>query len=756
MATLEVAVDPSKAESGARRVNKAFDDMQRGARTVGGSAQFMGKSFDIARLSLVGATAAGVAFVGVFATKYISLSAQLAKQNVAVASSAEEIQSKFNAVFKDQAPQVLAELGELGDEVGRSTIKLSEYAATLQDTFVPMGIARDRAADFSTQLVQLAVDVASFNNRADADVIRDFQSALVGNTETVRKYGIVITEANTKIEAYESGIANVGDELDEQQKIQARLNLILRGTTDAQGDAIRTADSWANSTKRLKDEIFDLRKEMGDQLIIALQDAIEDFGGMDAVVASVGVTFQSMTTFARESINILGEVGAVMSELGLTADNLISITKFVKNVELERFFLSVVQSGNLAAGTFLEFQQAMAGTLQEMRDELLLAKAAEGQRDPFAGLVPDPDLLDKVARKSEFLAAAIIGVRAAFRSPSPQTLAKELAELADAQEELQRGNFAAEQRALMDDLNLSYSEQVDVLEEDAHALRLYFENMRRANEISDDQAATLQDLVTRWLNEKDALLANAEAHDKAAKEADKHADAMDRLQAQLAAEDIANDFRFNTFLRENGLLLQTGRAALGEFSGALADTSVGFGELEANAKGALKNILRDMLNATTQAILLKNVLRPFLTGPLGLDADLVDRFFGISGGGARGFMQSPGRTEFFALGGGFPVGMIDRPTSFRIPGGVGIAGEGGMKEFGFEGSGNRVIAPLGKTPEGRIGVEVVGGAGARPIQINMTNHFGPGSDASSIRLAQRHMERDLRDTARSVFGAMAN
>ena len=43
--------------------------------------------------------------------------------------------------------------------------------AGLQDTFVPLGIARDEAAELSKSLVTLAVDVASFNNTADADVI---------------------------------------------------------------------------------------------------------------------------------------------------------------------------------------------------------------------------------------------------------------------------------------------------------------------------------------------------------------------------------------------------------------------------------------------------------------------------------------------------------------------------------------------------------------------------------------------------------
>ena len=168
---------------------------------------------------------------------------EFGKASIQAASDAGEMQAKFDVVFGSSAPQAQAALEDLAGQVNRSATELQGMSASIQDTFVPMGFARDEAAKLSVELTKLAVDVGSFNNVADADVMRDFQSALVGNTETVRKYGIVITEANTKQKAYAMGIAEVGSELTEQQKVQARLQLIMEGTTDAQGDAISTADS---------------------------------------------------------------------------------------------------------------------------------------------------------------------------------------------------------------------------------------------------------------------------------------------------------------------------------------------------------------------------------------------------------------------------------------------------------------------------------------------------------------------------------
>ena len=73
-------------------------------------------------------------------------------------------------------------------------------ASTVQDTFVPLGFARNEASDLSVQLTKLAVDVASFNNASDTETMRAFQSAIVGNHETVRRFGIVITEATLQQE----------------------------------------------------------------------------------------------------------------------------------------------------------------------------------------------------------------------------------------------------------------------------------------------------------------------------------------------------------------------------------------------------------------------------------------------------------------------------------------------------------------------------------------------------------------------------
>ena len=116
------------------------------------------------------------------------------KQMVNMASAVEEMQSKSAVVFGRFVSNVRAELEKFGNAVGRSTFELEGMASSVQDTFVPLGFARKEASKLSVDLTKLAVDVASFNNATDVEVMHAFRSALVGNHETVLRFGVLLME----------------------------------------------------------------------------------------------------------------------------------------------------------------------------------------------------------------------------------------------------------------------------------------------------------------------------------------------------------------------------------------------------------------------------------------------------------------------------------------------------------------------------------------------------------------------------------
>jgi hypothetical protein len=242
------------------------------------------------------------------------------------ASDAEEIQSKFDAVFKEFAEQTSVWVEEFADAVNRNATDLKDYAATFQDTFVPLGFVREEAAELSKALVELTIDLASFNNASEPETMRALQSAIVGNHETVRRFGVIINQAALEQELLNMGIRDGAEAATEAEKAQARLNLIIAGTTDAQGDAIRTSESFANQMKGLKGELKEVSEQIGTILIPMLAPLIEQikklmdaFNSLDEAQKERIVKLLIAIAALGPAVMIVGNLTAAFGALWATA-----------------------------------------------------------------------------------------------------------------------------------------------------------------------------------------------------------------------------------------------------------------------------------------------------------------------------------------------------------------------------------------------------------------------------------------------------
>ena len=235
-------------------------ELNRTNKIVQGSVEKQKKSFALLGLNFKTLVTGAVAIGAV----------QAGRSLVTVASAAEEMQGKSSVVFGQFVGDFRNFTKELAESTGRSRIELEGMGASIQDLFVPLGFSRKDATELSKQLTTLAVDVGSFNDVADPEVMNAFQSALVGNHEAVRRFGVIITEATLKQELLRMGITKNANEVDNQTKVQARLNILLAGTTDAQGDAIKTAGSFANRSRALSSAIKDLSVDVGKTFLPVL------------------------------------------------------------------------------------------------------------------------------------------------------------------------------------------------------------------------------------------------------------------------------------------------------------------------------------------------------------------------------------------------------------------------------------------------------------------------------------------------------
>jgi hypothetical protein len=205
---------------------------------------------------------AGPAAAGLIVKAFVDISKKSAK----LAADAEEVRAKFSSVFGTTADEVNAWATEYSEAVGRSETDTLKFLGTIGDTLKPLGFAKDAVDGMSKQVVELANDLSSFNNLPTEEVIAGIQSALVGNVETLRRYGVVANEAAIQQEAINSGISETGKNLTAQEKAQAILNITLKGTTDAQGDLRRTQNSAANVQRALNSAVQESQEIYGSIL----------------------------------------------------------------------------------------------------------------------------------------------------------------------------------------------------------------------------------------------------------------------------------------------------------------------------------------------------------------------------------------------------------------------------------------------------------------------------------------------------------
>ena len=182
-------------------------------------------------------------------------------------ADAQDTTNRFRSVFKELAPEAEAFAVSFGQQFGYARTEVMKMMETFQGLFVPLGFSREAAAGLSEAMVKLAMDVGSFRDVDPTQVAQMFTSALIGNHEAVKNLKIQITETSVKNAALAHGFALTKDTVSEQAKVLGRFTEMLRQSEDAIGDSIRTYDDYNNRVRRLNQQFYELRENVGEALL---------------------------------------------------------------------------------------------------------------------------------------------------------------------------------------------------------------------------------------------------------------------------------------------------------------------------------------------------------------------------------------------------------------------------------------------------------------------------------------------------------
>lgn len=317
-------------------------------------------------------------------------------------SELEEIQQKFNVVFRHSRIEVNEWSEEFARSINRNATNVKRFAAQLQNTFVPLGFMREESTELSKALVELAFDIASFNDIPVAIVSKDLQSALLGNIRAVRKYGISANETAIASEALRQGWVKEKSEIDAVIKARAINNIILKATRDSQGDMNRTLHQTANIRREYNDTIQRSKELLGvyvNQRLTPTRKAL-----------SLYITKLNEAVAAHINLNkaIKGDLFGVNIESAI--DSLKEIIEKRKSIlsQIKEAVLSQILQREVETTAQLELQLAMLeGQLkvqgkiegQTGRNTSLQELALKAQEDAQTMIVARLDILGELENK---------------------------------------------------------------------------------------------------------------------------------------------------------------------------------------------------------------------------------------------------------------------------------------------------------------------------------------------------------------------
>ena len=256
--------------------------------------------------------------VGTSLTKNITLPMVAASAGiykaVQAASTLQESLSKTEAVFGENADQVKAWARTTSAAFGVNQQAALEAAGTYGNLFKAFGLGDNQAQGMSTTLVELAADMASFNNVPIEDALLALRSGLSGETEPLKRFGVAINDQRLKLKAAELGLGTYTGTLPVAIKTQAAFALIMQDTALQQGDVARTSGGLANQQKFLQAQVADLRAEFGLAFMPVMLQLVTVF--REQVIPVFQRFTDFMKTLSPETIKTAGKIALFVGVLG--------------------------------------------------------------------------------------------------------------------------------------------------------------------------------------------------------------------------------------------------------------------------------------------------------------------------------------------------------------------------------------------------------------------------------------------------------
>ena len=239
--------------------------------------------------------------------------------SIKFASDFQESLNKVDVAFKNSSKEVRDFAKTTLKSFGIAEGTALDMAALFGDMSTSMGLSADEASKLSTSLVGLAGDLASFKNMNIEEVTTALNGVFTGETESLKRLGIVMTEVNLKQFAMEQGITKNIKLFTQAEKVQLRYNYVMSKTATAQGDFARTSDGAANQMRIFQETLKELAVEFGqillptfEKIIIKVNGLLERFRALSPATKKIIIVVAGLAAAIGPLLVVIGTLASTV------------------------------------------------------------------------------------------------------------------------------------------------------------------------------------------------------------------------------------------------------------------------------------------------------------------------------------------------------------------------------------------------------------------------------------------------------------
>jgi ribosomal protein L7/L12 len=217
------------------------------------------------------------------------------------AARMEETQNKYDVVFDGMTDKADEWVKELRSNYGLAEQSAKEYLSSTKAIIDGTQMETKAAGELSNQVVLLAQDLASFHDKQPEQAVKAMTSALTGEYEAMKQFGVVIKKTEVTQEAMRMNNLETKDSVTQAMEAQAAYSLILQKSGKAQGDTIRSQESYTFQLKHTQELLKDITTAIGMKLLPTATKLLKMFNTwvveQDGVNRAINITVEIIRFF---------------------------------------------------------------------------------------------------------------------------------------------------------------------------------------------------------------------------------------------------------------------------------------------------------------------------------------------------------------------------------------------------------------------------------------------------------------------------